>query len=507
MNNSAKQEDIIRWHRDLNNLVSIVTETKLKDKVRPWITTKFDGVWVFTSGLDSGYLGSGVAIVMNNSLARHIFKVSEVPGWLLSIRLLFKNKLSVSVLGLYTGASSGVQFSQAGNINSLIAKTVNELSFVVLGGDFNEDGICKSASFKKCFDLGLVNVLAGSVLVKTLTWGNSHGVVKTIDYMFVSSSLINTVVDRGVTDAVSVSVGLGDLLDSQLNSMRKQANKDCWKFDFRNAGEKGWNNFKDVTLANGLTFSSDFAASAESSDLDAMWDIVRKVMVLSAVGTFKKKWFKGYDEVFTKSSSRFHKLELLVSKLVKTSHLLSSVEFASLLNTWEKLNVNDASVVKSLFLSSSSFDRIRSALAKIRKSYHFAKLVESKCTEESHIRAAIDRRMKSFESDKGHTIRNVLEHSFCKVVLDHLVVGDKLILEPSLVKTRVDGIMEDWTRKRKVVPDISNIWSCQYMPLEHVFDDAFSGVMSPVGFNELFSVVSGLPENKAAGLSGISNKL
>ncbi|KAG9297886.1 hypothetical protein G9A89_015477 [Geosiphon pyriformis] len=439
--------------------VSIVTETKLKDKIWPWITTKFDGVWVFISGLDSGYLGSGVAIVMNNSLARHVFKVSE-----------------------------------AGDINSLIAKVVNESSFVVLGSDFNKNGVCKSASFKKCFDLDLVNVLSGSVLVKMPTWGNSCGVVKTIDYMFVSLSLINAVVDRGVTGVEdffntnhkAVSVGLNGLLDSQLNSMRKQTNKDCWKFDFGNAGKKGWNNFKNAMLANGLMFSSNFAASAESSDLDAMWDIVHKVMVLSAVGTFKKKWFKGYDEVFTKSSSRFYKLELLVSKLVKASHLSFSVEFALLLNT---------------------FDRIHSALAKARKSYCFAKLLESKHAEESHIRAAINRRMESFESDKSHTIRSVLECPFRKVVLDHLVVGNELILEPSLVKARMDGIMEGWTRKHKVVPDISDIWSCQYMPLEHVFDGAFSGVISPVGFNELFSVVSGLPKGKAAGLSGISNKL
>ncbi|KAG9302157.1 hypothetical protein G9A89_020591 [Geosiphon pyriformis] len=236
MNNSVKQEDVIRWHRDLNNLVLIVTETKLKDKIRPWITSKFDGVQVFTSGLDSGYLGSGVAIVMNNSLARHIFKISEVPSQLLSVRLLFKNKLSVSVLGLYTGASSSVQFSQAGDINSLIAKMVNESFFVVLGGNFNEDGIRKSASFKKCFDLGLVNVLGGSMLAKTPTWDNSRGVVKTIDYMFISLSLINAVVDHGVTGienffdtdykTVFVFVGLDGLLDSQLNSMCKQANKD-----------------------------------------------------------------------------------------------------------------------------------------------------------------------------------------------------------------------------------------------------------------------------------------
>ncbi|KAG9288274.1 hypothetical protein G9A89_021305 [Geosiphon pyriformis] len=35
INNPAKQDDIICWHKKMNNLISIVTETKLKDKIYP----------------------------------------------------------------------------------------------------------------------------------------------------------------------------------------------------------------------------------------------------------------------------------------------------------------------------------------------------------------------------------------------------------------------------------------------------------------------------------------
>ncbi|KAG9300287.1 hypothetical protein G9A89_011360 [Geosiphon pyriformis] len=138
MNNLAKQNDIICWHKEMNNLISVVIETKLRDKICPWIMNKFNGVQVFTSGLDSGYLGSGVAIIMDNSLVRHVCKISKVSSQLLSLKLLFKNNLSVSILGLYAGALLVVQFSQTGEINSFIAKAVNEFSFVILGGDFNE---------------------------------------------------------------------------------------------------------------------------------------------------------------------------------------------------------------------------------------------------------------------------------------------------------------------------------------------------------------------------------
>ncbi|KAG9289464.1 hypothetical protein G9A89_008025 [Geosiphon pyriformis] len=443
LNNSAKQDDVIRWHKNMGNLVSIFTESKLKGK--------------------------------------HVYKISEVSGQLLSIKLLFKNKLSVSILGIYAGVSA---------INSLIAKAVNKSSFVILGGDFNEDGLHRSASFKKCSDLGLVNSLGGSSFVKTLTWCNSHGITKTIDYMFVSSNLVGVVVDCGVdgvekyfnTDhkAVYVFVRLGGLLDSE---------------------------FKNATAANVVMFLDEFDVAKQFSDLDAMWDIVCKVVVLSAGGTFKKKWFKGYDSVFNKVSSRFHRLELLVSKLVRNFCLVSGGDFAFLLETWDKLDSSGVSEVKSLFLSGSGFDRIHSILAKARKLYCTSKLLESKRAEESSIKQAIGKRMESFELDKDHTIRSVLECPFCKVVLDHLVVGDKLVLEPESVKLKVNEIMEGWTRKCWVIDDISDDWCLQYWPLEYVFDGAFSGVMCSIEYDEFLEVVSDLSDGKVAGLSGISNEL
>ncbi|KAG9297555.1 hypothetical protein G9A89_007630 [Geosiphon pyriformis] len=348
MNNPAKQADIICWHRDMNNLVFIVTETKLKDKVQPWIANKFASVCVFVSGLGSEYLGSGVAIIMDIALAKHVCKISEIP-----------------------------------------------------------------------------------------------------DYVLVSSGLVNVVVHHSIDDvgdffdtdhsAVFISVGLGGLLDIQLSLLHKQANKDCWKFNVVNADKVKWCKFRDATAANATMLSDNFAMAKRFLDMNSMWNIIRKILVLLAGGTFKKKWFKDFDCVFTKVSSRFHKLELLVSKLVKAS--------------------------------------------------------------------LIDRRMESFKLDKGCTIRSVLERPFQKVVLDHLVVDEELILEPKPVRSKVDEIMEGWTRKRAVVSDISDDWAQQYLPLSYVFDEAFSDVMGSIDFDEMFNVILNLPDSKTAGLFGISNEL
>ncbi|KAG9306708.1 hypothetical protein G9A89_004255 [Geosiphon pyriformis] len=57
------------------------------------------------------------------------------------------------------------------------------------------------------------------------------------------------------------------------------------------------------------------------------------------------------------------------------------------------------------------------------------------------------------------------------------------------------------------MPDISDDWVHQFQSLNYVFDDVFSEVMCSIGFDELLTVVFNLFNGKAAGLSGISNKL
>ncbi|KAG9298382.1 hypothetical protein G9A89_005242 [Geosiphon pyriformis] len=279
---------------------------------------------------------------------------------------------------------------------------------------------------------------------------------------------MTSIVDYFDTDyvAVSVSVSLDGLLDVQL----------------------------DVTAANAIMFSDVFV-------------VAERIMILSANGTFKKKCFKNYDSVFIKLSSKFYKLELLVFRLVKASCLVLSKDFALLLSIWDRLDSNGTAEVKSLFLLGSIFDDIHSGLAKAKKSYCFFKLLEFKHAKESYIKWAITSRIESFELDKGCTIRSVLEHFFCKMVLDHLVVSDELVLKPDLVKFKIDEIMKNWTRKCEMVFDISDDWTHQYQPLEYVFNNAFSNVMCLIGFDNMFVVVLNLFDGKAAGLSGISNEL
>ncbi|KAG9304125.1 hypothetical protein G9A89_019687 [Geosiphon pyriformis] len=410
----------------------------------------------------SGFMGAGVAIIINVSLAHHVSKVEEISGQVVFVWLLFKGELSVTVLGLYADASSGARFGQASEVNSLIAKTVNSSNFVILDGDFNENESGKSASFKFCLSLGLVNSFVGHYLADSHTWSNLRGIGKTIDYIFVSGNLSSAVASHQV---VSVS----DFFNTNHRAVVVS------KFKIKNADCAGWAKFKDLCLAKLLSLGEVFSGAEMRGDVNAMWAVLVRTVVDSANATFSRHWFSEFECLRNKHSSRFF------GNLLGTNCLVSK---------WSTLDNAKVHAFKDLVGLRVKSDIVIRHLSLVRRNYRRLKIFESRLAEEASVRKAIEKHIDNFYSDKDSMIRSVLEKPFHKVVLDHLIVDDNLVLLPEEVKLSVDKIMEGWTRKCSVQSD-----------------DAFSGVMSATSMGELLSVVGGLPDGKAAGLSGILNEL
>ncbi|KAG9289757.1 hypothetical protein G9A89_014492 [Geosiphon pyriformis] len=169
INVSAKQEDVVCWHKDSGNIILVIMETKLRPNIMHWIMNRFNGVQIFTSGLDISFFDTGVAIIMDNFLVCHVFKVEEISSCVVSVHFLFKDKTSVLIVSLYAGASSGVRFSLVSEVNFFIVWMVNSSTFVVLGGDFNKNRFRKSTSFGFCSNLSLVNFFGGHFLASAPT--------------------------------------------------------------------------------------------------------------------------------------------------------------------------------------------------------------------------------------------------------------------------------------------------------------------------------------------------
>ncbi|KAG9299247.1 hypothetical protein G9A89_013895 [Geosiphon pyriformis] len=302
-------------------------------------------------------------------------------------------------------------------------------------------------------------------------------------------------------------VGLGGLLNIHLNSLCKQTNKNYWKFNIKDADVNGWFRFRDCSFVMVLGMKDNFLATAAEQDLDAMWSLLEKVLVDSADKIFSQCWFSEFQCSKNKQSSKFLGLKLLIVKIVKKFDLADTFGFNCLVRKWFTLDADKALMLMNMVQLDWGKVAVLKFLSIIKKEYKKSKLYELKLMQEASIREAIEKHMEKFCSDKDSMIRSVLDWPFRKVVLDYLVIDNELVLESKKVKLKVNSIMKDWTRRQMVPSVLSDLWAHQYAPLAYVKDNAFSGVMSTITLNELLLVVSGLPDGKAAGLSGIPNKL
>ncbi|KAG9304518.1 hypothetical protein G9A89_020082 [Geosiphon pyriformis] len=169
--------------------------------------------------------------------------------------------------------------------------------------------------------------------------------------------------------------------------------------------------------------------------------------------------------------------------------------------------MKDASEVHIMIDNCETLDKVLGHLSMVKKRYYRSKYFEFRIARDKIIRKAINKCIENFCSDKSKMIKSVLNWPFRKVVLNHLVIDNKLVLEPYEIKPMVDKIMEEWTRVHMVPKVWSRHWFSQYASLDYVNDDAFVKIMCNISFNEFFQVVGSLPNGKAASLLGIPNEL
>ncbi|KAG9304735.1 hypothetical protein G9A89_003909 [Geosiphon pyriformis] len=440
LNVLAKQDNIIWWHISLGNM----------------IIKKFDGMRIFTFELEKSFLGAGVTVIMNKCLAWHIFKVEEISS-------------------LYASTSTESKFSQASVVNSLIAKAVNSSMFVVLNGNFNKNRKGKSVNVKFCSDLGLIK--------------------RTIDFIFISCNLSSTVVGHKISSvveffntdywAVLVLIGLGGLVDSDLNSLYKQANRNKWKFRIKDADAGKGLHFREYLFDRFAIVLPKFNLAKDLGNLDTI----------------------DFECMKNKYSSKFFRLELLVAKIVKSLSLGCTVNFAHFLHTWSGLDETEASEFETLINNNVGTEVALQHLTGIRKRYCKSKYYEFRIARDNFIRKTIDKHIENLNSDKRCMIRSVLDWPVRKVVFNYLIINDNLILDPRDIKSNIDMIIEEWMRKCMVPEVLSDHWLIQYAPLAYIDSSVFTGVMSDFSLDKLLVVVNDLLNGKTTELSGITNKL
>ncbi|KAG9297812.1 hypothetical protein G9A89_000117 [Geosiphon pyriformis] len=256
---------------------------------------------------------------------------------------------------------------------------------------------------------------------------NSRGTLKIIDFIFVSSNLASAVALHFVNN-------VSEFFDTD---------------------------HKLISVLVGLGGLLDTCLNKvkNNSDLDVMWKVLSETLVHAADVVFFRHWFT------------FSSGDLLESD--------------QLVKIWLAVDIEEASKFFRLVLGGTSPSKLLKHLSIVKKGYQKSKYYESRASKDAVIKKAIDCCMENFCSDKGKIIKSVLKYLFHKIVLDHLVVNNELVIEPSKIKLK----------------------SCQYMLLDYVDDNVFTGVIKEIDMEELSLVVGSLLNEKTAGLLGIPNEL
>jgi Endonuclease-reverse transcriptase len=186
MNNPEKQQDIIKWHQENQHTISIITETRLKPLTAQYLKKYHPEILQLHSTDPNNPNGSGVAIIINRTLAPHIHQISETAGRCITIHLKFAGKITLTITGIYNQANKNKNTGHS--ITKHLQHHHQHSTHSIIGGDFNESITKPRILLKWIKKMKYVNLAKIFKQTQTPTWSNgmTHS---TIDFIWTSHNL------------------------------------------------------------------------------------------------------------------------------------------------------------------------------------------------------------------------------------------------------------------------------------------------------------------------------
>jgi len=110
-------------------------------------------------------------------------------------------------------------------------------------------------------------------------------------------------------------------------------------------------------------------------------------------------------------------------------------------------------------------------------------------------------------------IDSILNRKKRSIVLDRLLIKDqntstnRFTIDPDDIKSATINHFQNFALPSSPAPLMSSRWIDQFNPRDYVDESHYSNLMQPPTYDEWVAVLKSLPNNKAAGPSGISNEM
>src|SRR5260364_108499 len=105
-------------------------------------------------------------------------------------------------------------------------------------------------------------------------------------------------------------------------------------------------------------------------------------------------------------------------------------------------------------------------------------------------------------------INSILNRHKDPVRFDNIKLAQDIITDPPAIKAHIQKHFDNWTTPRVVNQNLFNSrWQGKYTPKPSINPDWYIAATSEISQEEVLTIISQLPNNKACGPSGISYEM
>jgi endonuclease/exonuclease/phosphatase family metal-dependent hydrolase len=529
-----------------------ISETKTTNKNSKHIYKQHQDFVAYFNNDNNTTMGTGVGILLSKQLAKYVQKVTKHKGRVIYIDLFLKGKIKLRIIQIYLHANTtGIQ-QEIKNLYEyifILLKNSQKNHFkIILMGDFN-------INYEKYLSMyhsrgshnwryDIFNKLETYNLTETISFfhnitpskpyhnffpKSSNKSPSRIDYIWISQDLILESINSELyeidtfnTDHKAIYLNLFPynlIGNKQYATLRQQQMKKTI-FHYDKMTKDEWDDYGNYVDE----LSQDIFPTliSNTADLNRCWDSIQKCIkdaakekIWNSTSIIQNKEKKPQN--LTEINGEIRKINKIIRDFNKKNFNLLNIKIiqnhwkqtTEILRNFAKKHKHDLNLPPSIDNKTIETFRIQIKA--------FLKILMVKCDilnesyKNQQIKEYVRKRCEDFKDNPSHMINSLIDCQKRKIVIDRVLINNKnnqeLLVDPVQIKEATVHHFQTCAGGTNIRKEIPQQWQQQYSPKSNINPDIYNTLMDPPSLNEWYNIIKNLPNDKAAGPSGITNEM
>ena len=555
------------YHRDIGILG--LSETKLTESNQNFAFKNSEHYQRFSSAGHFKPYGSGVLLLIRKDIGKYIESVEKIPGFMVAVNLLSRRRKTY-ICQIYLPCQKKESLPIQEEIKKILNKKKRNGFSIVLMGDFNavvnprRDRSRKDQQFTPneepeipifnyLLDEGLLDIqeIWEEDDIRSYTWKNNTSSSR-IDYMWltrdiaIESTRFQNKFDQSISDSdhtiLALTIQLRSIINKEKESPEQLRSKSSKSktIILEETSEEQWEIYKskldNKLKASQLKQQAIEAQHNQDKDLENnirhLWNTFENLLIRTAFNhlssRIQKKRVCPKNIIHKRRQERgFHAFSNFyrASKIRRKWNSITSKSRDPIKKTmWEELvwlnektglidNIPEVPARGSVVISQEEITRKRN---QIRDSVYLLKktsYMEEKKKQNEEIKKALQKRCADLKTNQRRVIQTLTNSFRDCVIIDRIKINNQE--EEAYITTQKEEIFHQifkyykkaFKEREAGFDYLDDSWKDQYNPRDFIEEDWFKFLDNKIEKEELRTVLKNLPNNKAAGPSGIKYEM